>query len=61
MQFLLGPERAEKIKIFAGDVVPRKKPDPVTFFISFSEVTLRECPEYMDIIWFKFREVIFGG
>ncbi|WRX17433.1 Haloacid dehalogenase-like hydrolase - like 4 [Theobroma cacao] len=25
---LLGPERAEKIKIFAGDVVPRKKPDP---------------------------------
>lgn len=26
---LLGPERAEKIKIFAGDVVPRKKPDPV--------------------------------
>ncbi|KAE9453690.1 hypothetical protein C3L33_14403, partial [Rhododendron williamsianum] len=27
---LLGPDRAEKIKIFAGDVVPRKKPDPVT-------------------------------
>lgn len=26
---LLGPDRAEKIKIFAGDVVPRKKPDPV--------------------------------
>ncbi|TXG47493.1 hypothetical protein EZV62_026787 [Acer yangbiense] len=27
---LLGPERADdKIKIFAGDVVPRKKPDPV--------------------------------
>ncbi|PPD68057.1 hypothetical protein GOBAR_DD35063 [Gossypium barbadense] len=25
---LLGPERAEKIQIFAGDVVPRKKPDP---------------------------------
>lgn len=31
VQFLLGPERAEKIKIFAGDVVPRKKPDPVKF------------------------------
>ena len=29
MSFLLGPKRAEKIKIFAGDVVPRKKPDPV--------------------------------
>ncbi|KAK8281929.1 hypothetical protein V6Z11_D09G275200 [Gossypium hirsutum] len=27
---LLGPERAEKIQIFAGDVVPRKKPDPVS-------------------------------
>ncbi|KAM3191725.1 hypothetical protein ACQJBY_069153 [Aegilops geniculata] len=26
---LLGPDRAEKITIFAGDVVPRKKPDPV--------------------------------
>lgn len=30
VKFLLGPERAEKIKIFAGDVVPRKKPDPVS-------------------------------
>lgn len=29
VSFLLGPERAEKIQIFAGDVVPRKKPDPV--------------------------------
>ncbi|GAB4861266.1 hypothetical protein Ancab_036427 [Ancistrocladus abbreviatus] len=28
---LLGPERAEKIKIFAGDVVPRKKPDPAIY------------------------------
>ncbi|KAJ6676573.1 CBBY-LIKE PROTEIN [Salix viminalis] len=28
VSFLLGPERSEKIKIFAGDVVPRKKPDP---------------------------------
>jgi hypothetical protein len=27
---LLLPERAEKITIFAGDVVPRKKPDPVS-------------------------------
>ena len=36
---MLGPDRAEKIRIFAGDVVPRKKPDPVTsssilFFIA---------------------------
>ncbi|KAK8488956.1 hypothetical protein V6N13_060924 [Hibiscus sabdariffa] len=28
---LLGPERAEKIQIFAGDVVPRKKPDPAIY------------------------------
>ncbi|ESQ45717.1 hypothetical protein EUTSA_v10010540mg [Eutrema salsugineum] len=28
---LLGPERAEEIKIFAGDVVPKKKPDPAIY------------------------------
>ncbi|KAJ4974119.1 hypothetical protein NE237_007293 [Protea cynaroides] len=28
---LLGPDRAEKIDIFAGDVVPRKKPDPAIY------------------------------
>ncbi|CAB4280636.1 unnamed protein product [Prunus armeniaca] len=32
--FLLGPERAEKIKIFAGDVVPRKKPDPAIYVLA---------------------------
>lgn len=31
---LLGPERAEKIKIFAGDVVPRKKPDPAIYVLA---------------------------
>uniref|UniRef100_A0A7N0UTI3 Uncharacterized protein n=1 Tax=Kalanchoe fedtschenkoi TaxID=63787 RepID=A0A7N0UTI3_KALFE len=31
VSFLLGPERAEHIKIFAGDVVPRKKPDPAIY------------------------------
>ncbi|KAI4336263.1 hypothetical protein L6164_014809 [Bauhinia variegata] len=31
VSFLLGPQRAEKIKIFAGDVVPRKKPDPAIY------------------------------
>ncbi|XP_021908921.1 rhodanese-like domain-containing protein 10 isoform X1 [Carica papaya] len=31
---LLGPERAEKIKIFAGDVVPRKKPDPAIYLLA---------------------------
>ncbi|KAE8123991.1 hypothetical protein FH972_018903 [Carpinus fangiana] len=33
---LLGPERAEKIKIFAGDVVPRKKPDPAIYVLAAS-------------------------
>ncbi|XWS51346.1 hypothetical protein CRYUN_Cryun12cG0169300 [Craigia yunnanensis] len=31
---LLGPERAEKTKIFAGDVVPRKKPDPAIYTLA---------------------------
>ncbi|XP_044486997.1 CBBY-like protein [Mangifera indica] len=31
---LLGPERADKIKIFAGDVVPRKKPDPAIYILA---------------------------
>nr|POF27674.1 haloacid dehalogenase-like hydrolase domain-containing protein [Quercus suber] len=33
---LLGPERAGKIKIFAGDVVPRKKPDPAIYLLAAS-------------------------
>lgn len=31
VSFLLGAERAAKIQIFAGDVVPRKKPDPAIY------------------------------
>ena len=33
---LLGPARAEKIQIFAGDVVPRKKPDPAIYELAAS-------------------------
>ncbi|KAH9776577.1 CBBY-like protein [Citrus sinensis] len=36
VSFLLGPERAEKIQIFAGDVVPRKKPDPAIYTLAAS-------------------------
>ncbi|KAK3005723.1 hypothetical protein RJ639_016708 [Escallonia herrerae] len=36
VSFLLGPERAEKIQIFAGDVVPRKKPDPAIYVLAAS-------------------------
>ncbi|KAI3831946.1 hypothetical protein MKX03_037617 [Papaver bracteatum] len=33
---LLGPERADKIMIFAGDVVPLKKPDPAIYLLASS-------------------------
>ncbi|KAM3247136.1 CBBY-like protein [Capsicum annuum] len=33
---LLGPERAEQIQIYAGDVVPRKKPDPAIYLLAAS-------------------------
>ncbi|KAG8378678.1 hypothetical protein BUALT_Bualt07G0010300 [Buddleja alternifolia] len=34
VSFLLGPERAKNIQIFAGDVVPRKKPDPAIYLLA---------------------------
>lgn len=34
VSLLLGPDRAEKIQIFAGDVVPRKKPDPAIYLLA---------------------------
>ncbi|KAI3673583.1 hypothetical protein L6452_39706 [Arctium lappa] len=34
VSFLLGAERAAKIQIFAGDVVPRKKPDPAIYVLA---------------------------
>ncbi|KAL8123376.1 CBBY-like protein [Apium graveolens] len=45
VSFLLGPERAEKIQIFAGDVVPRKKPDPAIYILAAStlEVEPSSC------------------
>ncbi|CAN1136570.1 CBBY-like protein [Linum perenne] len=36
VSYLLGPERAEKMKIFAGDVVARKKPDPEIYTLAAS-------------------------
>ncbi|KAJ3671713.1 hypothetical protein LUZ60_007792 [Juncus effusus] len=37
---LLGPDRAEKITIFAGDVVPRKKPDPAIYLLAASTLSV---------------------
>ncbi|XP_077253072.1 haloacid dehalogenase-like hydrolase (HAD) superfamily protein isoform X2 [Tasmannia lanceolata] len=40
VSFLLGPDRAEKITIFAGDVVPRKKPDPAIYLLAASTLSV---------------------
>lgn len=34
VQCLLGPPRADAISIFAGDIVPRKKPDPAIYLLA---------------------------
>lgn len=36
VSFLLGPARSEQIQIFAGDVVPHKKPDPAIYVLASS-------------------------
>eukprot|EP01018_Ginkgo_biloba_P023215 Gb_22620 [translate_table: standard] len=36
VQYLLGPQRAEVMSIFAGDIVPRKKPDPAIYLLAAS-------------------------
>ncbi|XP_078447295.1 haloacid dehalogenase-like hydrolase (HAD) superfamily protein [Wolffia australiana] len=36
VSFLLGPQQAEKILIFAGDIVPKKKPDPAIYLLAAS-------------------------
>nr|XP_027123850.1 CBBY-like protein isoform X3 [Coffea arabica] len=36
ISFLVGPKRAEQIQIYAGDVVPRKKPDPAIYLLASS-------------------------
>lgn len=41
VSFLLGPQRAEKIKIFAGDVVPRKKPDPAIYQLASTTLDVK--------------------
>lgn len=37
---LLGPEAAAKIKVFAGDIVPKKKPDPAVYLLAAKELNL---------------------
>ncbi|MEN9409626.1 MAG: hypothetical protein RL216_1600 [Pseudomonadota bacterium] len=42
VRVLLGPERAARITVFAGDVVPKKKPDPAIY--TLAATTLRLTP-----------------
>lgn len=35
---LLGPEVAAAVRVFAGDCVPRKKPDPAIYLLAASEL-----------------------
>jgi len=35
---LLGDELADKIRIYAGDIVPKKKPDPAIYNLAAKEL-----------------------
>lgn len=35
---LLGPEVARVMRVFAGDVVPKKKPDPAIYLLAAKEL-----------------------
>lgn len=37
---MLGPEVAAKMRVFAGDVVPKKKPDPAIYLLAAKELGL---------------------
>ena len=45
---MLGQERAESIPIFAGDIVPRKKPDPAIY--QLAATTLNVQPERCVVV-----------
>ena len=42
---MLGPKRAPHIRVFAGDVVPKKKPDPAIYNLAAQELSLdpKQC------------------
>ncbi len=35
---MLGDELADKIRIYAGDIVPKKKPDPAIYNLAAKEL-----------------------
>lgn len=38
VRVLLGPEVAAKMRVFAGDIVPKKKPDPAIYLLAAKEL-----------------------
>lgn len=38
VRVLLGPDVAAAMRVFAGDVVPKKKPDPAIYLLAASEL-----------------------
>uniref|UniRef100_A0A7S0RKF3 Uncharacterized protein n=1 Tax=Chlamydomonas leiostraca TaxID=1034604 RepID=A0A7S0RKF3_9CHLO len=38
VRVMLGPEVAKKMRVFAGDVVPKKKPDPAIYLLAAKEL-----------------------
>ncbi|MBU9698743.1 HAD-IA family hydrolase [Rhodobacteraceae bacterium HSP-20] len=40
VRVLLGPDRAARITVFAGDVVPKKKPDPAIYLLAAKTLCL---------------------
>lgn len=38
VRVMLGPEVAAKMRVFAGDIVPKKKPDPAIYLLAAKEL-----------------------
>ena len=38
VEVLLGPEVAARMQVFAGDIVPKKKPDPAVYLLAAKEL-----------------------
>lgn len=38
VRVLLGPDVAAAMRVFAGDIVPKKKPDPAIYLLAASEL-----------------------
>lgn len=38
VRVMLGPEVAAQMRVFAGDVVPKKKPDPAIYLLAAKEL-----------------------